>query len=162
MKFVIACAKDELFKSLCPISKNLVDRREPEELVLRFFAYSESYRDFKHDVGGFLDDFLEKHDASFDQKTYKKEFDRTMNFVDAYFPHGFAKAKKATTTPRVRFESIAVGVNLALREKPNLVPKSLDWLTSKEFSYHTTTHASNSGPKLRGRVEYVRDQLLGR
>jgi len=44
---------------------------------------------------------------------------------------------------------------------PELVPQSMDWLDAAEFKRQTTTHASNSGPKLRARVEYVRDRLFG-
>ena len=83
-----------------------------------------------------------------------------LRFVDIFFPHGFSKSKKSTSTPRVRFEAIAVGVNLARRKKPDLEPGKMDWLDSDEFMKHTTTHASNSGPRLRGRVEFVRDALL--
>jgi hypothetical protein len=60
----------------------------------------------------------------------------------------------------VRFEAISVGVNLAIKVNPALVPVSMDWLDSKEFNYHTTTHASNSSTRLKDRVEFVRDSLL--
>ncbi|MCP4492190.1 MAG: hypothetical protein GY820_33510 [Gammaproteobacteria bacterium] len=160
MKFIIACTKNESFIKACPVSQNLIDRREHEELVLRFFAYSDEYKKFRHDVGHFLDKFLSDRESDFDKKLGKGEFIKTMEFVERYFPSGFAKSKTAKTTPRVRFEAISVGVNLALREEPNLVPRSMEWLDSREFLAHTTTHASNSGPKLRGRVGYVRDQLL--
>jgi len=160
MKFIIKCSENPQFVSSCPVSQNLIDRREREELILRFFAYSDTYKSFRHDVGKFLDKFLSENEQKFDERLGGMEFDRTMDFVSRYFSFGFAKTKTAKTTPRVRFEAIAIGVNLALRENPNLVPKSMAWLDSKEFIQHTTTHASNSGPKLRGRVEYVKDQLL--
>ncbi|MFP4414621.1 MAG: DUF262 domain-containing protein, partial [Coleofasciculus sp.] len=56
----------------------------------------------------------------------------------------------------------SVGVALALREKPNLEPKSIKWLDSPEFKEYTTSDASNSRPKVIKRIEYVRDQLLGK
>jgi hypothetical protein len=160
MQFIIKCTKDENFIRACPISESLKKRREYEELVLRFFAYSDSYLEFRHDVGRFLDKFLKEREQTFDTEKGEIEFKRTMRFVSQHFPAGFAKTKTAKSTPRVRFEAIAVGVNLALRENPDLVPSKMDWLKSQEFLTHTTTHASNSGPKLRGRVEYVRDELL--
>ncbi len=161
MTFVTECAKDPIFVELCPISDNQRSRREGEELVLRFFAYSDRYKDFQHDVDGFLDQFVEDHQKKFDKKRLKGEFRLVLEFVKQCFPNGFAKSKKARTTPRVRFESIAVGVNLALREKPDLAPRQPDdWLESAEFKYHTTTHASNSQPRLAGRIEYVRTRLL--
>jgi uncharacterized protein with ParB-like and HNH nuclease domain len=160
MEFIIECTKNEDFRKACPVSESLADRREREELVLRFFAYSNSYKEFKHDVGKFLDDYLVQHEKVFDKTTSKEEFERTMRFVVRHFPYGFAKIKNAKSTPRVRFEAIAVGTNLALRERPNLAPTNLDWLDEKEFLHHTTTHASNSGPKLRGRIEFVKERLL--
>ncbi len=162
MKFIIDCSLNKNFQNACPVSKNLIDRREREELILRFFAYSNSYKKFRHDVGKFLDKYLLEYEKDFDKEIGKTEFERTMAFVVRYFPSGFAKTKTSKTTPRVRFEAIAVGVNLALRENQSLVPKNMTWLKSKEFLQHTTTHASNSGPKLRGRVEYVKNQLLKR
>lgn len=160
MQFIIKCSKDPLFVSLCPVSELLEKRREREELVLRFFAYSASYKLFKHDVEKFLDRFLKNNENSYDEQKLSSEFRGMLLFVERYFPSGFAKKKGFKSTPRVRFEAISVGVNLALRENPNLIPKPIDWLDSDEFKSHTTTHASNSGPKLRGRVEYVRNMLL--
>ena len=92
----------------------------------------------------------------------KREFQQMLKFVDQHFPYGMAKQEGWKTTPRVRFEAIAVGVNLAIRSEPDLCPPKVNWLDSEEFKIHTTSHATNSRPKLRARVEYVRDQLLGK
>jgi hypothetical protein len=83
-----------------------------------------------------------------------------LDFVEKYFPNGFSKAKGHVRTPRIRFEAISVGVALALKENPQLVPKSIDWLDSEEFKEYTTSDASNSRPKVIRRIEYVRDHLL--
>jgi len=162
MDFIKECANDPLFLKLCPISEKMKLRREGEELIIRFFAYSDKYKKFKHDVAKFLDKFVEEYQDDFQRDAMKKEYQRTLVFVKNYFPYGFAKSKNASTTPRVRFEAIAVGVNLALRERPELIPESLDWLDSNKFIKLTTTHASNSGPRLRGRIEFVRDSLMDR
>ena len=83
-------------------------------------------------------------------------------FVREHFEFGFAKSQNATTTPRVRFEAISVGVALALKEQPELSVDNVDWIHSPEFKEHTTSDASNNEGKLVARVEYVRDQLLSR
>lgn len=163
MDFIISCARMPLFKSLCPMSDALRKRREDEELVLRFFAYSERYASFKHDVDSFLDKFVKDHRHTFDRERYAREFRAMLDFVNTHFRNcGFSKKPHSASTPRVRFEAISVGVNLALRAKPGLVIPlgSFDWLDSDEFQRHTTTHASNSLSRLAGRIEYVRDQLL--
>lgn len=84
-----------------------------------------------------------------------------IDFAEKYFPYGFKKNRTAESTPRVRFEALAVGVNLALREKPYLIPNDTSqWLGSDEFSEWTTSDGSNSKTKVVGRIEYVRDMLL--
>lgn len=160
--FIEACCKNELFNKLCPVPEKGVSRHERFELVLRFFAYTNDYSAFVHSVNTFLDDFLVRNMETFDEVAYQEEFLNMLQFVEKYFPNGFAKIKNATATPRVRFEAIAVGVALALRENPSLDVTDLTWLESDEFKQYTTSDASNNQGKLRGRIEYVRDQLLAR
>lgn len=160
MDFLMACTKDQLFIDVCPISETMAKRYEQLELVIRFFAFLDHYQEFTHRVDSFLDEYIENTKDSFDQAKMKSEFDAMLRFVKDYFPYGFAKTATAKSTPRVRFEAISVGVALALREKPDLTPKSMDWLESKEFLRHTTTHASNSPARVSGRILYVKKQLL--
>ncbi|MGN1156525.1 MAG: DUF262 domain-containing protein, partial [Agathobacter sp.] len=160
MDFLMACTKDPLFVEVCPISETMAKRYEQLELVIRFFAFLDHYQEFTHRVDSFLDEYIESTKDSFDQAKMKSEFDAMLRFVKEYFPYGFAKTAKAKSTPRVRFEAIAVGVALALREKPDLTPKSMEWLESEEFLRHTTTHASNSPARVSGRILYVKGKLL--
>lgn len=157
-QFVLECINNEKFSDLYSAVK---DRGEKEELVLRFFAYSESYLSFKHDVAIFLNQYvIEKGKSGFDKAVMAFEFDRMLEFVKNYIPGGFSKVG-GKAIPRVRFEAISVGVNLALREAPDLVPTYLDWLESDEFKEYTTSDASNNKNKLTTRIEFVRDCLLG-
>lgn len=160
MTFIEECAKNKLFNKLCPISNTMRQRYEDSELVLRFFAYLNNYNEFNHRVDLFLDDFVEKNKDYFNEENFKDEFENMLAFVEKHFPFGFAKSKNAKSTPRVRFESISVGVALALRENPNLNPCNIDWINSKEFKEHTTTHSSNTKSRVVGRIEYVKDMLL--
>ncbi len=169
--FVDECAGKTDFMMLCPISDKLARRGERQELVLRFFAYADRYDEFKHDVAKFLNRYMvdktrlykSDPDAAENDKRHKtRSFSEMLRFVKAHFPNGFAKTAGANTTPRVRFEAIAIGVHLALQEQPELIPTNMNWLASKEFAKETTTHASNSATRLRSRIEYVRDALLGR
>ncbi len=151
-----------LFNEVCPISETRAKRAEKQELVLRFFAYTNNYLNFKKSVTQFLDNYLEEtnklNESQF--KEAKNEFVRVLEYVKKYFPNGFRKFETNTSVPRIRFEAISVGVALALRENPNLGAPDLEWLTDDEFSRHTRSDASNSVPKVRGRIEYVRDHLL--
>lgn len=160
MDFLKECTENPIFQKVCPVSKISKKRYEDLELVLRFFAFSNNYQNFIHRVDEFLDEYIENNQTTFNVDQYKLEFERMLHFVDRYFENGFRKTRNAKSTPRVRFEAISVGVGLALRENPSLVPASMDWVNSDEFRIHTTTHASNSPIRVSGRIEYVRDMLL--
>lgn len=160
--FILDCAKDETFRKVCPISAGKADRGEYEELVLRFFAFSESYQEFKHDVAPFLDDFVKKHKKNFDAERLRGNFDKVMSFAEEHLaPPYFARAGRENSTPRVRFEALSVGIFLALKQNPQLNPQSYNWMESNEFKRLTTSDASNNQGRLKARVEFVRDCLLG-
>lgn len=160
-KFIRECALNPKFHILCPVSKKRVDRDEREEMILRFFAYSDNYKNFIHSVKEFLDEYMNKYKENFDITRMSLEFENMLDFVDKNFPLGFRKSLNSKSTPRVRFEAIAVGVNLALRESPMLVPKSVSsWLNSAEFNNHTKSDSANSKKKVIGRIEYVKENLL--
>ncbi len=163
-KFVQLCAKDKLFLELCPFSVKQADRHEPEEYVLRYLCYKDHYQDFTHDVRAFLDLFVIRRNEDYtdqEQKHDLAEFKAMLKFVQEFFPYGFARKKEAKTSARVRFEALAIGTTLALRKKSLLKPKPVTlWLESPEFKEKISTDGSNSGPRLRGRIEFVRDHLL--
>ena len=160
MDFLKECTKNPVFIKVCPVSETSKKRYDDLELVLRFFAFLNNYQNFSHRVDEFLDEYIENVKNSFDKELFETEFQNMLSFVEKYFENGFRKTKTSRSTPRVRFEAIAVGVGLALREKPDLIPSSMEWLNGDEFKKHTTTHASNSSSRVSGRVEYVRDMLL--
>jgi hypothetical protein len=91
----------------------------------------------------------------------RKEFTDTMDFIATNFPTAFYRGGKGGTLPPVRFEAVAVGTCLALRAKSNLVLQSNpDWIFGDVLNGLVRTHASNSGPRLRDRIEFVKSKLL--
>lgn len=131
-------------------------------MALRFFAFSESYQEFKHDVAPFLDDFVKKHKKNFDAERLRGNFDKVMSFAEEHLaPPYFARTGRENSTPRVRFEALSVGIFLALEQNPQLNPQSYNWMESNEFKKLTTSDASNNQGRLKARVEFVRDCLLG-
>jgi hypothetical protein len=164
LKFIRACSIQPLFMELAPLSEQAIKRREPQEFVLRFFAYLRDYQKFDRSVVDFLNAYLEDMKPSFDDVAQAKalaEWERMLEFVKRFLPHGFTKGEGHIRTPRIRFEAISVGVALALRENPALNPSQLEWLDSDEFKGYMRSDASNSRPKIIRRIEFVRDQLLG-
>lgn len=156
------CSAHPDFKELAPLSATKEKRDERLEFTLRFFAYLDNYRGFEHSVRDFLNDYMHKNGDIAEDKLepMQEEFANVLAFVKTYFPSGFKKTPNAKSTPRVRFESLAVGTALALRENPTLTPKNLDWISSDEFKSLTTSDGANSKVKVIERIEYVRDKLL--
>lgn len=165
MEFISECAEVALFKELViPNNKN-AKHKEHEEMALRYFAYANNYQNFRKSVEQFLTEFLRKNNEEYSEdlaQVQRSEFEQMLAFVGKFFPDGF-KRPGHSTVPRIRFEAIAVGVTLALRENAELNPGDVsEWLQSAEFLDHTRSDASNSRPKLLNRIHFVRDHLLGR
>lgn len=121
------CSAIPQFKELAPLSEAKEKRDERLEFTLRFFAYLDNYQNFDHSVRDFLNDYMSANGDldEVKQNSMKEEFANVLNFVEKYFPAGFRKTVTAKSTPRVRFESLAVGTALALRLDPQLAPKIL-------------------------------------
>lgn len=162
--FVLEISEGKTFNKMFTSAKDSSKLRgEKEELISRFFAYSDRYKEFVHSVKLFINAYIIDKGKSFgerEKEIKKAEFENVMDFVESYFPNGFKKASTFNSIPRVRFEAIAIGTNLALRENKNLVPKYMDWIESKEFKEHTTSDAANNKSKLVGRIEFVKKCLL--
>jgi len=159
---ILELKDDENFKKVCPVSDAKENRGEYEELILRFFAYKDQYKEFKHDVAIFLNEYLaDMNETEFIKDDYINEFNKMVQFVDTYFPYGFRKDEKNQSIARVRFEAISVGVFLALQKKSTLENPNMEWLDSEGFKIQTTSDASNNPNRLQNRIEFVRDGLLG-
>ena len=161
--FIRECAASPDFRKVCPISHVKQRREEAEELVLRYLTYCDTYLDFKHDVRKFLDAYLKKHQQEFPKKRMLAEFEAMIAFAKKHLPHGFRKSKEASSVARVRFEALACGITLAQRVHPNLqasTQRVQNLLESEEFRKHVVSDASNSLPRLKGRIEFVKNHLL--
>lgn len=161
LDLVLECANRPRFKSLAPMAKKKTDRREREELVLRFFAYGDRYKEFTHDVNRFLDSYLEDANSWDATRITEKgeQFLRMLDFVEQHIPLGFRKDERGKSTPRARFEAIAVGVHLALESGQPLNTTDMSWLDSEEFKVVTSSDQSNTKSRFLRRVTFVRDQL---
>lgn len=170
MDFVNRLAMNELFVKLAPITSKQKKEREAEELVTRFFAYSDGLEGYKDDVSPFIFRYIKKMNDEFVknpnlESEYEQRFTRMIKFVDESFEFGFRKSSGAKTTPRTRYESIALGSHFALEENPNLrvtIQKTTSILDRDEFKKEVSSDGANAKRKLTGRVDYMRDALLER
>lgn len=162
--FILEMSESNEFKTLFSAKKESDKLRgEKEELISRFFALSNNYLNFEHSVKGFLDDYIIKTNEFFSdilKEEMKKELFRTLEFVNNNFPNGFRKSANSKSIPRVRFEAIAVGSNLALRDNQNLTIPNVNWINSNEFKQMTTSDAANNKSKVVGRIEFVKNCLI--
>lgn len=169
LELVILLGKDPIFEKLTPLSDKRRLEREREELVTRFFAYGDGLDDYKDSVAQFIFAYTKKMNDRFqefplDAETYKKNFLDTMNFVSRNFPLGFSRSLNSKATPRARYEAIAIGSYLALQKRPELATQKIDvskWLDNPEFAKVTTSDGANVIGRLKARLYFVRDRILG-
>jgi Protein of unknown function DUF262 len=158
-------SKNIKFINLCNFVEAAKNRKEPEEFVLRFFAFLNNYNNFNSkNINDFLSSYLKEvnEDNNFEREKMENEFTSMLDFVEKHFPSGFRQGKNLNkTTTRIKFESLSVGVALALRTNNNIIPKSTAWINSEEFKKNTSADGSTSKVKVIKRIEYVRNQLLG-
>lgn len=188
MDMIIRLAESDAFVELTPISEALIKKREREELVTRFFAYTQSfdpaltsndggvgdvpnykeeprlfYMAFVKDISAAVKDEFDSSGESELLAAMENEFDRVMAFVSAVSENGFTKSTTGNQVPRVRFESIAVGCALALRERPELfdnAPNLDELLSSPDYIEAIRSDAANVKSKLLRRIRLVREWLL--
>ncbi len=170
MDLVIELANDEQFIRLAPMSRKQQLERGRDELVTRFFGYGDGLDDYRDRPAQFLFDYTKKMNGKFAEHPslageYRDRFRTTMSFIEASFPLGFRKAPSSRTTPRARFEALALGVHFALQDEPNLgtsvtVPSVDEWLSSLEFLAVTGSDGANAIARLKGRMDFVKERLL--
>jgi ribosomal protein S15P/S13E len=168
-KLVISLAQESIFDRLAPATEKQKKERVREELVTRFFAYGDGLESYRDRVSDFLFSYTKKMNTHFkeypeDVHSYRERFINIMQFVERNFLWGFRRTKNGKVTPRARFEAIAIGSYYALQQNPDLANSSLhvdDWLSSNEFKEITGADGANAIGRLKGRINFVRDQLLG-
>lgn len=169
LDLVISLAREPLLIQLAPVSEKQLLEREREELVTRFFAYSDGLEYYRDRVSAFLFEYAERMNVHFqrtpaDIEVYRQKFINTLEFVSRNFPLGFRRTSKGKVTPRARFEAIAVGSYLALQENSQIANKSFKvegWLNSPKFSEVVSADGANAIGRLKRRIYFVRDHLLG-
>jgi hypothetical protein len=182
---VVELASDPTFVELTPISQQLIDKREREELVTRFFAYLYSFDatlddgegdilNYKEEPRRFFFSFVKEMNdriakelaadpVSLTLEAMRAAFRGALDFVKATSPYGFTKSATGNQVPRVRFESIAVGTALALQADLAVATRVVDMtplLNSAEFSDVTKSDAANVKTRLLRRIRLTRNWLL--
>ncbi|AVH15804.1 DUF262 domain-containing protein [Enterobacter sp. SGAir0187] len=153
--FIKECVKNPDFDAVIKRSdKN--GRGNLEELALKFFAYFEDRSLFKHSVKEFLNDYMEKKTKSFvNENDLRDIFQRTFSQIRQALPNGIVRMNRLNSTPLVLFEAIAVGVADILSAGNQVDVNELNILLEDATLKDLTTGATNSLPKLNGRIDLV-------
>ncbi|MDR2381607.1 MAG: DUF262 domain-containing protein [Bifidobacteriaceae bacterium] len=171
LDLVTELAKAPLLASLAPMPAKAKKERGYEELVTRFFAYSDGLEDYRDRPSDFLFAYSKKMNAAFaaDPRladSYRARFNTVLEFVSRNFPIGFRKTEKSAATPRARFEAIAVGAERALAERPELAGSSIEeigvssWINGPEFQRITSSDGANAIARLNARINFVKNKLV--
>ncbi len=171
------CAEESLFKKLILLDRWLIKRQEYEELLLRFYALTDTlvYKvGIKGGIANFLDDYIQKKNKEWqdlcDEKLqiekmkYRDRINQVSQYVSNNFPYGY-RHKSNPQTKRSVFEAISVGVWQAMdegkiKESLNLVEVERV-LDSQEFKQYT--HVANmlhQKAKLNGRVQVIYNMVV--
>ncbi|ENV64227.1 hypothetical protein F949_01616 [Acinetobacter junii NIPH 182] len=167
IEFLRRLASDHRFIELTPMQTKKETRRERAEYVLRFFAYRENYLNFEKSVRDFLNEYLDQKTKLFtdeDERKLESMFFEMLDFIKLHFNFQFRKAKNTSNVSRIRFEATAVGTSLALATNPNLKSShdvDTSWAYQEPFLTMMRSDASNSKPKVKARIEFVQNKLLG-
>jgi Protein of unknown function DUF262 len=158
MDLLSELAQSEAFKTLVRLPSARWKDGTPQEMILRFFAYTEGYLTFDHLVGEFLGSFTKYAHGAPQIETRRRQFFSTFGLLERTFPHGITT--RAGRTPIVLFEALTAGAALALEENPNITQvRETSWVESAELR-SLTTGATNSKPRVQKRIELCRDQFL--
>ena len=170
MDLLTELSKNERFTKLAPFPKKATDARQHEELVARFFAYSNGLTDYKDRPSEYIFNYVKRmNDVVVNNsqilEDLRSDFLSVIKFVEECFPYGFRKSPAGKVTYKARFEAISIGCKFALKVKPSLSSANVNdvkiWLNSKEFDKVTGSDGANSIARLTGRIDFVRRKLLG-
>ncbi|MFM5397656.1 DUF262 domain-containing protein [Aeromonas veronii] len=168
MDFITELSKNDRLRHLAPVSAKQEKLKEYEELVTRFFAYSDGLDDYRDNVSDFIysyiskmnDEFLENEEKKIE---YRNKFETMLSVVEQAFPYGFRRTESGKSTPRTRFEAISIGAYLAWLDNPDLnLNHDIGYkiINSKGFQKEIRSDGANAIGRLKGRYQFVKNALL--
>lgn len=169
VSLITELANDKRFQSLAPLSQKSINERDNEELITRFFAYSENLDNYKDNPKDFLWNYVKEKADECEKKPYlvqeyRNKLNLTLNLVAKLFPYGFRKRKSSNDTKRARFEAISIGTYLAAKESDKLEELAnfdmTTWAYEREFDETCRGDGANAKAKLIGRINFVKNKLL--
>lgn len=154
--FLKQLAKNKDFTSCIKLTKLQQSDGTKEEMVLRFFAYLNNYKNFEHSVVEFLNDYMERAGKRFNYEQGEKIFNAVFSSLSVAFPSGIVKHG---ITPQNLFEAVTVGAALAYHNKGKInIDGASEWIKDSELT-KLATGATNSRKKVEGRIKYCQERF---
>lgn len=129
-----------------------------EELILRFFAYIYDIDSFDHSVKDFLNDYMAKADKKFDYNANRALFCTVFKALNEALENGISRNGRKNT-PLNLYEAVSVGAALAYMETGEIITDGInEWISDEELKKYTTG-ATNSKPRVIGRIQYCKERF---
>lgn len=129
-----------------------------EEFALRFFAYLDRYQEFEKSVKGFLNDYMKENSSKTIAPKKLSLFKKVLSVLKDAFPEGVRRGV-INVTPVNLFEALAVGTALAINTGKVPDIEKLRGIVDDPQLRRLTTGGTNNPRIVRGRIEYVRDNV---
>jgi len=152
-------SKSPDFRKVVRLSSNDKSEVTHDELVLRFFAFLENYKQFDHSVDDFLTTYMDKGNKVQPASTTFVKFDQTFAFLAKELPRGITRSNRRIT-PANLFEAIAVGTALVFGAGKQPKQGVLKQLLNNDILKGLTSGGTNSNKMVVSRIQFVRDRLL--
>lgn len=149
-EFLRELSQDAAFQSIIKLQDTKKQDGTSEELVLKFFAYLYDRDNFKGNVKGFLNKYMEKSLKSFDYDEGRNLFHQTVNGITASLQGPFVRASM-NVTPLNQLEAVMVGVGEVILRNGKIRKLEPEWIEDPVLVKYSTG-ATNTRPKLDGRI----------
>lgn len=144
-------AEREDFRRLVKLRQVDQENATREELVLKFFAYFHEPDRFEGSVTGFLNDYMNRNQHTFNVQLGRDLFNRVVQAL-LQIINGPVVRRTTNVTPQNELEAVMVGAARVFAEYGTLGKPNTDWLEDPQL-VRASTGGANNPRKLRERID---------
>jgi hypothetical protein len=154
-KLLKECNQNSVWRNILGLNKNYGYRFKYEEIILRFFAFKESWQDYDGKLAKFLNTFMFIHKEVSQEtiKKYHKSFDRTIDILSKIFDH------KPTKISISVLEAMMVGIGSNIERLESMNATDLKYrynllLNGEPFTNENLMEGLSRKEKVLNRIEF--------